>query len=241
MVILPAIDLYNGNCVRLYKGDYSTSSKVAEDALKTALSFKESGAKWLHLVDLNGAKGEAGVNAGIIEKLIQKCGLSVEIGGGIRDFDTAKRYLDMGAKRIILGSAAVKEPQLVEKSIAGFSPDAVAVGIDARDGYVSTDGWLKGSGIYYKQLAKSMEDMGVKYIIFTDISKDGTLQGPNLDMLRELSQTVKCNIIASGGIRDLGDIIAIKKLGLYGAICGKSIYSGTLELKQAVLEAETNF
>jgi phosphoribosylformimino-5-aminoimidazole carboxamide ribotide isomerase len=237
MVILPAIDLYDGNCVRLYRGDYSTSSKVADDALKAALSFKESGAKWLHLVDLNGAKGEAGVNAGIIENLITASGLSVEIGGGIRDFEAAKRYIGMGAKRIILGSAAVKDPALVERCVAELSPEAVAVGIDAREGYVSTDGWQKGSGVYFLELAEAMEKLGAKYIIFTDISRDGTLAGPNLDMLRQLSQSVKCHIIASGGIRDLGDILALKELGFYGAICGKSIYSGTLNLSEAIQAA----
>lgn len=239
MVILPAIDLYNGNCVRLYQGDYSTSSKVAEDALQAALAFKESGAEWLHLVDLNGAKGEAGVNAKIIENLIKDSGLFVEIGGGIRDFEAAKRYIGMGAKRVILGSAAVKEPALVQRCVNELSPDAVAVGIDAKDGLVSTDGWLKGSGIHFIELAKRMEEMGVRYIIFTDISRDGTLSGPNLEMLKELSQSVKCDIIASGGIRNIDDISALKGLGLYGAICGKSIYSGTLDLKQAISVANS--
>lgn len=234
MIILPAIDLYNGNCVRLYKGDYSTSSKVADDALETALSFKKAGAEWLHLVDLNGARGEAGVNGRIIENLIKSSGLFAEVGGGIRDFDTAKRYIKMGAKRIILGSAAVKNPHLVERCVNELSPDAVVVGIDAREGYVSTDGWLQGSGVYYTDLAKSMESMGVKYLIFTDISRDGTLEGPNLEMLKELSQSVGCSIIASGGIRDIGDIADLNGLGLYGAICGKSVYSGTLDLKEAI-------
>lgn len=238
MVILPAIDLLNGECVRLYKGIYDSSETVAKDALSAASSFKEQGADWLHMVDLNGAKEGVSHNYGIVENVVKKSGLNVEIGGGIRDIETAKKYIDCGVKRIILGSAALKNPSLVEKSINLFTPEAVAVGIDAKNGYVQTEGWLKDSNVFYIDLAKKMQDTGVKYIIFTDIARDGTLEGANVKMLEMMSKCVKCNIIASGGIKDINDIKKIKALDIYGAICGKSIYKGTLNLKEAITEAK---
>lgn len=234
MVILPAIDLLDGNCVRLYKGEYNSSEKVAENALDTALMFKNSGAKWLHTVDLNGAKGHKSVNFDIIKELATSSGLNIETGGGIRSLKIAEKYLNAGVKRIILGSAAVKNPELVSSAIKEFSAESVAVGIDAVNGYVKTEGWLEKSDIFYVDLAKKMQDLGVKYIIFTDISKDGTLEGANIKMLKILAQSIDINIIASGGIRDLNDIKKIKELNLYGAICGKSLYKGTLELDKAI-------
>ena len=234
MVILPAIDLLDGNCVRLYKGEYNSSEKVAENALDTALMFKNSGAKWLHTVDLNGAKGHKSVNFDIIKELATSSGLNIETGGGIRSLKIAEKYLNAGVKRIILGSAAVKNPELVSSAIKEFSAESVAIGIDAVNGYVKTEGWLEKSDIFYVDLAKKMQDLGVKYIIFTDISKDGTLEGANIKMLKILAQSIDINIIASGGIRDLNDIKKIKELNLYGAICGKSLYKGTLELDKAI-------
>lgn len=234
MIIFPAIDLLDGKCVRLYKGEYQTKQVVAEDALSTALNFKKQGATWLHTVDLNGAKGEIGKNFDIIKTLARKSGLNVQSGGGIRTLDTAVKYIEAGVKRVILGSAAIKNPKLVEECIKELTAEAVAVGIDAKGGYVRTDGWLDDSGVHYIELAKQMAGMGVKYIIFTDISRDGTLQGANIEMLKELSRSADCDIIASGGVRDISDIAALKELDLYGAICGKAIYSGDLDLKQAI-------
>ena len=234
MIIFPAIDLLDGNCVRLYKGGYDSSEIVAGDALETAQLFKEQGAKWLHTVDLNGAKGQTGANFDIIKKLARQSGLNVETGGGIRTIETAKKYIDAGVKRIILGSAALKTPELVEMCIKQFTSEAVAVGIDAVNGYVQTEGWLKGSSVFYVDLAKKMQDAGVKYIIFTDIARDGTLEGANTKMLSILAKSINCNITASGGIKDIKDIKAVKKLDLYGAICGKSLYKGTLDLKKAI-------
>jgi phosphoribosylformimino-5-aminoimidazole carboxamide ribotide isomerase len=239
MIIFPAIDLLGGRCVRLYKGIYDKSSVVAANALETALSFKEGGAKWLHTVDLDGAKGDYGANFAIIKELAQKSGLDVETGGGIRNIETAKRYFDAGVKRIIIGSAAVKNPSFVNECVKEFSAERVAVGIDAEGGIVKTQGWTEKSGTGYVELALDMESRGVKYIIFTDISKDGTLAGVNIKMLETLSRSVKCNIIASGGIKDIDDILKIKKLNLYGAICGLSLYKGTLDLSQAVKIAES--
>lgn len=237
MIIFPAIDLLDGNCVRLYKGVYDSSEIVADDALQTAQNFHAQGAKWLHTVDLNGAKGEFGKNFDIIKTLARQSGLFVQTGGGIRTLAAAKKYIDAGVKRIILGSAALKDPSLVEKCLKELSPQAVAVGIDAKNGYVQTEGWLCSSNVFYIDLAKKMQDMGVKYIIFTDIARDGTLQGANTKMLEILKKSISCDIIASGGVNNIRDIRALKELDLYGVICGKSLYSGTLNLKQAITEA----
>lgn len=234
MIILPAIDLLDGKCVRLYKGDYNKDEVVAKDALKTALSFKESGAAWLHMVDLNGAKDGGNANFSIIKQVAAGSGLKVETGGGIRDLTAIEKHLNAGVSRVILGSAALKNPGLVKEAVKQFSGESVAVGIDAKSGFVMTEGWLKSSKVHYLDLAAAMADMGVKYIIYTDIDKDGTLEGANLQQLKELSQKVNVNIIASGGVKDIGDIKAIKALNLYGAICGQSIYKGTLSLTEAI-------
>lgn len=233
MVILPAIDLIGGTPVRLYKGDFDTASKVADNAAKTAQSFESQGAKWLHVVDLDGAKAGRPVNCATILSIAQNTNLNIEVGGGIRDIKTIEFYLQNGVKRVILGSCAVKNPELVKKAVSLY-PEHIAVGIDARDGMVSCEGWLDNSEINYIELAKSMEQIGVKYIIFTDISRDGTLNGPNIEQLKDINEAVSCKIIASGGIRDINDIVKLKNAGMYGAICGKSIYSGTLSLSEAI-------
>ena len=236
MIILPAIDLLDGKCVRLYKGKYETSKEVAADPYETARKFIQEGAKWMHVVDLNGAKDGAPKNFGIIEK-VAKLKISIQSGGGIRDLITIEKYLSAGIKRVILGSVAVENEEFVKKCVKLFS-DKIAVGIDAENEIVKTRGWLNSGGINYIDFAKKMESAGIKTIIFTDISKDGTLKGPNLEQLEKLKSSVNCNIIASGGIKNLGDIINLKKLGVYGAICGKSIYSGTLSLVDAIKTAK---
>lgn len=236
MVILPAIDIQGGRCVRLYKGDFSTVHQVADDPLQTALRFREAGAQWIHMVDLDGAKDGSCANRPLFWEVAEKSGLQVELGGGIRDRKTLEDHFSHGISRCILGSAALKSPALVEEAIRAYG-HRIAVGIDAKDGRVATEGWLEVSEISYLELAKRMEQMGVQVIIFTDISKDGTLSGPNLEQLQRLQETVSCQIIASGGMRDLRDVEACKALGLYGAICGKSLYSGTLDLQKALQTA----
>ncbi|MDD4565264.1 MAG: 1-(5-phosphoribosyl)-5-[(5-phosphoribosylamino)methylideneamino]imidazole-4-carboxamide isomerase [Eubacteriales bacterium] len=233
MIILPAIDIKNGECVRLTKGDFNTTEKVAEDPLVTALSFMEAGAEWIHMVDLDGAKEGSLKNSEIFIRIARNTGLKVELGGGIRTLESIEYYLDHGIARIIIGSAAISNPEMVKTAVEKYG-DRIAVGIDARNGIAARDGWLSDSGVEYLTLAKDMEAIGVKYIIFTDISKDGTLSGPNRDQLRRISEAVRCNIIASGGIHTLEDIKDLKEMALYGAICGKSIYKGTLLLKEAV-------
>ena len=237
MIILPAIDIRGGQCVRLYKGDFATAEKVAEDPIATAQSFAEAGAAWLHTVDLDGAVEGRPVNKAVFEQIVRRTPLKVEVGGGIRNMDTIAAYLDAGVSRVILGSAALNDPALVAVAIELYGSDAIAVGIDARDGMVQAQGWLAASTVHYIDLARAMTEIGVETIIFTDISRDGTLAGPNLEQLTALQAAVGGQIVASGGIRDLEDIKALRAAGLYGAICGKSLYKGTLDLVQAIQAA----
>lgn len=235
MIVLPAIDLKNGECVRLYKGDFNTAGKVADSPYKAAENFKKSGAVWLHVVDLDGAKTGERPNRELIVSLASRAGLNIELGGGIRDMSAVEDYLGSGISRVILGSAALKSPEFVKSAVARFA-DRVAVGIDARDGFVSTEGWLKKSDVTYIDFAKEMEQAGVKYLIFTDISRDGTLNGPNFSQLEELKNAVSCIIIASGGVKDISHVRKLRQIGMYGAICGKSVYEGTLDVAEAVME-----
>lgn len=236
MIILPAIDIKDGNCVRLFRGDFSTVEKVALDYLETAKSFEKAGAKWIHMVDLDGAKEGRPVNTKIYTDVAEKTNLKVELGGGIRSLETIDEYLKMGISRVILGSVALKNPKLVREAVEKFGSEKIVVGIDAMNGMVATEGWLETSNVNYIQLANEMIAVGVKYFIFTDISKDGTLSGVNKQQLKDLADGTegRCNIIASGGVHTIDDIIACKEMGLYGTICGKSIYKGTLDLKEAV-------
>lgn len=235
MIILPAIDIKDGNCVRLFKGDFSTVEKVASDYLETAKGFENAGAEWIHMVDLDGAKEGKPVNTKIYTDVAEKTNLKVEIGGGIRSLETIQEYLNMGISRVILGSVALKNPKLVRDAVEKFGNEKIVVGIDAMNGMVATEGWLETSDVNYIDLANQMIKSGVKYFIFTDISKDGTLSGVNKEQLQALADgTENCDIIASGGVHTMDDIKACKEMGLYGTICGKSIYKGTLNLKEAI-------
>lgn len=241
MIIFPAIDIINGQCVRLVKGDYATASKVAEDPLETAKKFEADGAEWIHMVDLDGAKAGYPVNTDIYKNIAENTGLKVEVGGGIRTLDTIQAYLDLGIARVILGSAALKNPQLVADAVAKFGADKIVIGIDAKDEMVATEGWLETSNVHYIDLAKKMIEVGVHTFIFTDISKDGTLSGVNTVQLKKLADATagQCNIVASGGVHTIDDIIACRDMGLYGTIAGKSLYQGTLQLKEAIETANT--
>ena len=239
MILLPAIDIKDGTCVRLQKGDYQTAHKVAENPLETALSFQKAGAEWIHMVDLDGAKDAVMVNQKIFLEIAQKTNLRVELGGGIRNMETVDYYLQNGISRVILGSAAVKNPRFVERAVGKYR-DQIAVGIDARNEMVAAEGWLDTSNVHYLDLAKKMEQIGVKTIIFTDIAKDGMLQGPNVEQLRQLNAAVSCNIIASGGVSTIEDIRRLRDERLYGAICGKALYTGGIDLQKAVFLAKGN-
>lgn len=236
MIILPAIDIKDGNCVRLFNGDFSTVEKVAADYLETAKNFEAAGAKWIHMVDLDGAKEGKPVNAKIYTDVAKKTNLKVEVGGGIRNLETIQEYLNMGISRVILGSVALKNPELVSDAVEKFGSEKIVVGIDTVNEMVATEGWLESSDVNYIDLANKMIETGVKYFIFTDISKDGTLSGVNVQQLKKLADATygKCNIIASGGVHTMDDIVVCKEMGLYGTICGKSIYKGTLDLREAV-------
>lgn len=233
MILLPAIDIKDGNCVRLYKGDYSTAHKVADDPVETAKAFEHAGAKWLHLVDLDGAKDGKKGNAEVILKIRQAVSMNIELGGGIRDMQTADFYFSNGINRLILGSAAIKNPKIVEEAVLKYD-DKIAVGIDAKNGVVCAEGWLDKSDFTYIELAKKMEKIGVSTIIFTDISCDGMLSGPNLTQLDALKSEVSCNIIASGGVASILDIVNLSQLDIYGAIAGKALYTGDLDIKAAL-------
>lgn len=236
MIILPAIDIKDGTCVRLIQGEYETAHQVADSPYETAQSFQKAGATWIHMVDLDGAKEKRPVNFEIFKTIANETGLCVEVGGGIRDMKTIELYLNAGIKRVILGSVAVKNPTLVRESVKEFG-QAIAVGIDAKNEMVATEGWLDCSAVHYIELAKRMEDVGVSTIIYTDISRDGTLQGVNGEQLRAINEAVSCQIIASGGVKSIEDITLCNNLSLYGCICGKAIYSKQLDLKEAIKKA----
>ncbi|MBR2280016.1 MAG: 1-(5-phosphoribosyl)-5-[Ruminococcus sp.] len=236
MIILPAIDIKDGQCVRLFKGDYSTASKVADNAYDVAEGFVKAGAKWMHMVDLDGAKNGKLTNSELIIDVAKNTDIKVEVGGGIRNMDTVEYYLENGVDRVILGSAAVKDQHFVIDAVNNYD-DKIVVGIDAKDGIVCAEGWTDKSELNYIDLAKQMEQIGVKTIIFTDINQDGTLSGPNLVQLDNLAHNVSCDIIASGGVSNIKDIINLHDLNIYGAITGKAIYSGSLDLAMAIQAA----
>lgn len=233
MIIFPAMDLRDKKCVRLYQGKFDKSEVVGENPLEVARNFKEAGAEYLHMVDLDGALNGKPTNIEVVSRVLEEISLPVELGGGIRDINTIDYLIEKGVSRTILGTSALKRPELVKEAVKKHG-DKIAVGIDAKDGFVAIDGWIKVSQVNYIDFAKLMEDIGVKTIIFTDISKDGTLQGPNLEQLYNIQQSVGCDIIASGGIKSVDDLLAIKAMGIYGAITGKAIYSGNIDLKIAI-------
>ena len=236
MILLPAIDLHEGSCVRLLRGDYATAQKVAEDAVETALGFQQAGARWLHMVDLDGAKAGHPLNRETILRVRQNTKMQIEVGGGIRSMQQVEDYLENGIRRVILGSAALQNPGFVKEAVQKYG-DSIAVGIDARHGMVAAEGWTETSSVDYLELARRMEQIGVRYLIVTDISQDGTLNGPNLEMLDRINNAVSCEIVASGGVGNLKDIIDLYNLNLYGAIIGKAIYVGAIDLRMALTEA----
>ena len=236
MRVIPAIDLKDGQCVRLQKGDYGTAHKVAENAVETAKRFLEAGATLVHMVDLDAAKDGSHANYGVVEQVIRETGATVELGGGIRSMQDVETVLALGVSRVIIGSA-VRHPEFVAEAVKKYG-DRIVVGIDAKSETVRTDGWLDDSGENYIAFAERMEAMGVKHIIFTDIDKDGMLAGPNFDQLAALRASVSCEIIASGGVSTLEDIAGLKKLGIDGAIAGKAVYTGTLDLAKAIEQAK---
>lgn len=237
MTILPAIDLKSGQCVRLRKGDYSTAEKVAEDAVETARGFLAAGATFIHMVDLDGAKDGTHANYDVVKRVIAETGAAVELGGGIRSMADVETVLALGVRRVIIGSAAVKDPPFVQAAVTRFG-EKIAVGIDAKAGTVRIEGWLNDSGAEYLAFAERMVRYGVHTLIVTDIDRDGMLQGPNFEQLAALRAVVPCEIVASGGVSSLEDVRRLKALGIDAAIAGKAIYTGALDLAAAIREAE---
>ena len=234
MIILPAIDLKDGRVVRLYKGDFDTVHQVADDPVATARAFYKAGARWIHMVDLDGAKDGVRKNGAMV-KAVARVGLSIELGGGIRSMADLDEVFALGVQRAVIGSAAVSDPDFVRAAAERFG-QRIAVGIDTKDGRVKTAGWVDDSGLDFLAFAVKMESMSVKIIIFTDIDTDGMLSGPNLQRLGQLQRAVSCQIVASGGVANNGDIRQLAEMGLYGAIIGKAYYAGTIDLAQAVAD-----
>lgn len=236
MRILPAIDLKDGKCVRLFKGDFNTVHQVSDDPVETARIFETAGARLIHVVDLDGALDGKRKNGELVKRIAGATAARIELGGGIRNMDDIHAADELGVWRFIIGSAAVSDPDFVAEAVKEYG-ERIAVGIDARNGFVSTHGWVRDSEIDAVDFARDMEALGVQTIIFTDIDTDGTLQGPPISKLKMLRAAVKCEIIASGGVAALNDIKALRELGADGAIIGKAYYAGTIDLCEAVKEA----
>lgn len=236
MNIFPAIDLYEGKAVRLLKGDYARMTVYSDDPASIGIDFASQGAKFIHIVDLEGAKSGTTPNFDTVKSIKEKSGLFCEIGGGIRSMDVIGKYIDAGLDRVILGTSAVTESGFAAEAVKRYG-DAIAIGVDIRDGFVAIKGWLEKSTLNAFDFCASMQDIGVKTIICTDISKDGAMQGTNRELYRQLSERFDIDITASGGVSTLEDIKALAAMGLYGAIIGKAYYTGAIDLKEAIREA----
>ena len=233
MNIFPAIDLFGGKAVRLYKGDYAQMTVYNDDPVSVAGDFKACGAKHIHLVDLEGAKSGVPANQETIKKICATFGGFVEVGGGIRNMDTVDAYINAGVDRVILGTAAVTDKVFLKNAIAKHG-NKIAVGVDLKDGYVAIKGWTEVSDITAKDFFEEMTALGVTAVICTDISKDGAMQGTNRELYKELSGMFDIDIIASGGVSSIADVRALTEMGIYGAIIGKAYYTGAIDLKEAV-------
>lgn len=237
MKLFPAIDLYDGKAVRLFKGDYSQMTVYSENPIEIALDFKNKGAQYIHIVDLEGAKNGTTPNLEIVKQIANQTGLFTEIGGGIRSIDTVDTYLKNGVNRVILGTAAVTDEEFLKTAVAKYG-DSIAVGVDVKDGFVAIKGWLEKSKYSCFEFCERMENIGVKTIICTDISKDGAMQGTNRQLYRQLSEKFSIDITASGGVSTIDDIKALRKLDLYGSIIGKAYYIGAIDLREALEAAK---
>ena len=235
MILYPAIDLKDGQCVRLLRGEMDQATVFNDDPAAQALAFQQAGCEWIHLVDLNGAFAGEPVNAAAVEAILAAITVPAQLGGGIRDMATIERWLSKGLARVILGTIAVEEPDLVRQAARAF-PGQVAVGIDARNGRVATKGWAEETDVMVTDLARSFEDAGVAAIIYTDINRDGLMQGPNIPATADLARAVSIPVIASGGVSSIADLEALMACGapLDGAISGRALYDGAIDLAQAL-------
>ncbi len=233
MKIFPAIDIYGGKAVRLYKGDYNNMTVYSDHPEEIAVKFKESGAEFLHLVDLEGARDGNTPNIETVKKIRSVTDAFIEIGGGIRSMETVATYISSGVNRVILGTAAVKDREFLLSAVKKYG-DKIAVGVDIKDGKVAIKGWTEKSEFDGIEFCTQMQSIGVKTIICTDISRDGAMKGTNLDLYRKLKNELNLDIIASGGVTDINDIIELNKIDVYGAIIGKAYYTGAIDIKEAV-------
>lgn len=233
MNIFPAIDLYDKKAVRLYKGNYDEMTVYSDNPIEIAYDFEKNGAKFIHMVDLEGAKNGTTPNIEIVKEVATKTSLFVEIGGGIRNLETVEKYLNAGVSRVILGTSAVTDEDFLKEAISKYG-DKIAVGADVKDGYIAIKGWIEKSEYSLDEFLSKMQKLGVKTIICTDISKDGAMRGTNLELYKELSEKYSLDIVASGGVSTIDDIKALRKMNLYGAIIGKAYYTGAIDLKEAI-------
>lgn len=237
MNIFPAIDLYEGAAVRLFKGDYDQMTIYDKNPLNIAKKFEACGAKFLHMVDLEGAKTGLTPNLETIRNIVENTALFVELGGGIRSMETIEKYLSIGVSRVILGTAAITDESLLDEAIAKHG-EKIAVGVDIKDGFVAIKGWTEKSAFAFEDFCKKMQDKGVKTLICTDISKDGAMKGTNRELYKSLSEQLDLDIIASGGVSSIDDVKALRQMNLYGAIIGKAYYTNAIDLKEAIEVAE---
>ena len=233
MVIYPAIDLYEGKAVRLFKGDYAQMTVYSEDPAQVARDFYTAGARSIHLVDLEGARKGVPANLAVIQKIIETVPLFVEVGGGIRTMETIESYLSIGVERVILGTAAVTDPAFLEEALAKYGKK-IAVGVDLKDGYVAIKGWTEKSQLTAERFFERMQRLGVATVICTDISRDGAMKGTNRELYKELSEKYTIELIASGGVSTLEDVAALRAMDIHGAIIGKAYYIGAIDLKEAI-------
>lgn len=233
MNIFPAIDLYNKKAVRLLYGDYEKMTVYSDDPLSVARDFEAFGARFVHVVDLEGAREGTTPNLSVVSAIAENTSLFVEIGGGIRNMETVKRYLDAGVSRVILGTAAVNDQAFLKEAVLQYG-DQIAVGADVKDGYIAIKGWLESSSYSLEEFMKKMQNIGVCTVICTDISKDGAMRGANLALYSDLSKKYKLDIVASGGVSSIDDVRALAEMKLYGAIIGKAYYTGAIDLREAI-------
>ncbi|MBQ3018408.1 MAG: 1-(5-phosphoribosyl)-5-[Clostridia bacterium] len=233
MNIFPAIDLYDKKAVRLFKGDYNQMTVYSDKPWEIAIDFEKSGAKFIHVVDLEGAKTGKTPNLEVVKKIAESTSLFLEIGGGIRDMETVKTYLENGADRVILGTSAVNDEDFLKQAVDTYK-EKIAVGADVKDGYIAIKGWIEKSQYSLEEFLNKMQGLGVKTVICTDISKDGAMKGTNIELYKELSQKFTLDIVASGGVSTLDDVLSLKEMNLYGAIIGKAYYTGAINLKEAI-------
>ncbi len=233
MNIFPAIDLYDKKAVRLFKGDYNQMTVYSENPIEIARDFEAKGAKFIHMVDLEGAKDGTTPNLEIVSQIARKTSLFVEIGGGIRSMETLDKYFEAGVSRAILGTAAITDEEFLRQAVAKYG-EKIAVGADVKDGYIAIKGWLEKSSVTLDEFFARMQALGIKTIICTDISRDGAMRGTNLEMYSELSKKYSVDIVASGGVSTISDIEQLRKMNLYGAIIGKAYYTGAIDLERAI-------